>query len=290
MLLVDGNSLGFTATAVNDLKSGSMQTGGVYGFLQTLRAARADFPGQMRVLWDGRSWRYEHYPDYKGNRAKVPALVALKQSWKAQKPYVAKLLTHLGVSQMFASNMEADDLAAKIVYAVPGSHTLITSDKDWCQLVSDRVTWFDPKYKRFCSPSNLKDIVGYNTVADFIQAKALTGDTSDNIKGVGRIGDGYAGLIFERFGSVEGLLSHKGEFPNKPIRDFAESEEKQQKYRDNLKLVKLHPSVIPPSENLVIVKGRKNKEAFSDTCAELAFNKFLRDADEWLDFFEKNND
>jgi DNA polymerase I len=288
MILVDGNSLGFAATAAHDLHAGTVQTGGVWGFLGYLRDIRETFGGKMYVLWDGHSWRYEESPEYKGTRTTNPKLVEIKERWKPQRKLVAKMLATIGVSQLQSMNMEADDLAGRTCEKQAGRDiALISGDKDWCQLVNEHVTWVDPIRRRRATPSNLKEIVGYDTAWQFIQAKALTGDKSDNIHPVGGLGDKAAEFIFERFGSVQGMLNEAAlsreafnSLPKK-YQSFVDDPQKIDSYHRNLRLVWLNHPNLPAAQKPLAIKSTFNRERFCDLCGELAFTQILRDADAW---------
>lgn len=299
MIIVDLNSVGFAATAANaELRAGSTNTGGVFGTLRTLRDVRTQFNGKMVILHDGRSWRYDEYPEYKGNRKVIPELVALKEKWKPQKKLVAQFLARMNVTQMLSENMEADDLAARIVKSHPDSDiTLVTGDGDWRQLISERVMWFNPiggprtKQIARITHHTFKEYTGYDTPWMFVQAKALTGDQGDNIPGVGGLGDKAAEFIFEKFGSVQGMLNEANtnreafESLHKKYRSFVDSEEKIEAYRRNLRLVWLNHPGLPAAKKPRIIKGSYDADKFADLCGELAFHDIMRNPDAWMEPF-----
>lgn len=297
MILVDANSIGYASTAANNLSAGTVQTGGVFGFLNTLRAIRLEYNGRMVCLWDSRSWRYDEFPDYKQNRKADPQLVALTASWKPQRKLVAQALACIGVSQMMAANMEADDLAGRIVAKSTKDIVLITGDKDWLQLVSPTVRWVDPIARKMAGgkvlhrKASIEDFASSPAKAatpwQFIQLKALEGDAGDNIPGIGGCGPMAAKQIFDEFGSVDGFLNEAqldgARFKNLPkkLRDFADSEEKISAYRRNLRLVWLNHPGLPAAIQPRHVKPAYNRDAFEQLCGELAFHSILRDLDAW---------
>lgn len=290
MVIIDLNSLGFAATAANsELRAGSVHTGGVYGTLQSLREHRTQFAGKMIVTHDGKSWRYDEYPEYKGNRKTNPKLVEIKEKWRPQKKMVAQFLSCMGVQQLLSANMEADDLAARIVASQPNRDTvLVTGDGDWKQLISEHVVWFDPIRTRRITHDTFKEYTGYDTTWQFIQAKALTGDQGDNIPGVGGLGPKAAEFIFERFGSVQGMLNeantNRAAFDGleRKYQAFVDSEEKIEAYRRNLRLVWLNHPGLPAAVKPQIIKGSWDKAKFVEMAQELSFLSILRDVDAWV--------
>jgi 5'-3' exonuclease len=288
MIIVDGNSIGFAATAGKTLHSGSVETGGVYNFVNIMRDIRERYLGEIVVCWDGRSWRYEAYSNYKSGRQANPELVALKDRWKAQKKFVVKALNYMGIRQVFASNMEADDLAAKIAARYTKKITFITGDGDWLQLIKGDDVVVDRVRRRESNIKNMVDRTGYDTTRQFVESKALTGDVSDSISGVGGIGPVGAKLILTDFGTVENLLASKKDLSDYPkqIRDFVSSTNKIEKFHSNLLLVDLNHPDVPKPKNLQIVHRSINKEALSDLFGELAFISLLRDFERWIEPFE----
>lgn len=214
-LLIDANSIGYASQQATKLTCGGMETQAAFGFIKTMRELRMQFPSYTpMVLWDGRAeWRFKLHPEYKSNRRDTPEKVAMKESYAKQKPFIEQLLRHLGVRQLTAYKMEADDLAGYFVRqlsAKPGSRIgLITGDGDWMQLVRNAtqttgsVWWKDPRDdSRYVDHKNFYAKTGCKSPFSYLETKILTGDTSDCISGVGGIGDKGAPEFIAEFGSV----------------------------------------------------------------------------------------
>jgi 5'-3' exonuclease len=288
VILVDVNSVGFAATAGTKLSSGSQPTQGIFGVMRRIRDLRVNYAGRILCLWDGRSWRFNEFPEYKAKRKVDPKLVALKDEWKKQRTLTAQMLKHMGVDQLIAENMEADDLAGRIVAARDEPTILVSGDKDWLQLVNENVSWIDPTHDRQCRLGNFKEISGFETPWQFIQAKALAGDAGDCVPPVGGIGPAGAQWIFEQFGSVNDLLERSfhgmtviPSWPKK-IRDFVSDPIKRDAYHRNMRLVWLQHPDLPPMANRRLNHGALNRDAFIDLAGECAFHSLLRDVDGWL--------
>lgn len=302
-LLIDGSNITHAANGAKKLTVGETEVQAVFGFLRTLRKICATYPGVTPiVLWDGASWRNMDYPDYKANRDKNDTKAdqsqqAARKSARAQMPAIKKALELLGVAQVRASNMEADDLAAILgdrYVAKGGKVVLVSGDKDWVQLVGPSMIWFDPIVDRkIRSAADVKEALGY-AVGDFrqfLEMKCLMGDLGDNISGVGGIGEKGAQQFLEEYGTVcnfsnmilDGTLDVK-KLPKK-IRDFAESEEKQMIFQRNLRLMDLRTTARPAPINMQIEKGTPDIERFRNFCNRFMFRSFTKSLESWISVF-----
>lgn len=293
-ILIDANNLGFAALhgTKQRLMSGDTDTTGAYGFLRSLRMIRQDFAGDMYILWDGKSWRYDEALKnaviYKGNRETTQDQVESRDEWRASRVLLAPLLRGLGIKQMVAANLEADDLAARLRHRIPGEILLVSSDHDWLALINERVSVYDHRNRRRITLANFKEMTGYDNPRQIVEAKALTGDSSDNIPGVGGIGEKTAKEIFETFGSVQSFLNACmgdptmiAKAPKRAVK-FLDSIEKQDIYKANLRLVDLDHPDAPPSTKITFVPGIPDDELFRQTCEELAFFSITRGFDAWV--------
>lgn len=208
-VLVDSNSLGFAALHSTNLSSGSLPTGAVFGFIKSIQKLKREFPhAEFLCLWDCRAeFRYEMWPGYKESRNVDPKRVAEKKIYQEQVPAIKLALTILGIAQMWAKGLEADDLAGILTRRFaknPDDEVLlVTGDQDWIQLVRENVSWRDIRDDtRRVTMKNFTDYTGYKTPHAFLQGKALQGDTSDCIPGVGGIGEKGASLFMAEHGSV----------------------------------------------------------------------------------------
>lgn len=305
-LIVDGNSLGHFHNNTKPLTIGSLQVQAIYGFLRGLRSIVATYPQlQPVVLWDGASWRKVLFPEYKAIRDKADTenerkQLALKEVYKTQAPYIQKALRFLGVPQVKAFNYEADDLGAVLVdrYTAQGmSCVMLTGDKDWIQLVGPKSTWRDVRDngKRRITPSNFKEETGCETVEQFVQMKALTGDAGDSVPGVGGIGDKGALEFLATYGSFANFMNMwtfeksvaDKEFKKLPkkFRDLIENEAKAMAFARNMDLVDLRTAARPAPINLRVDKGEPDVAKFQHFCDLLLFKSITQELDDWLRVF-----
>jgi 5'-3' exonuclease len=297
---IDGNSIGYAASARKGkrLTAGSQETTAIYGALGTIRKILESSISRPVTLWDGRSWRYERFADYKGTRDDTPEKVADRERYKAQKSLLVRALHYLGMPQLIAGNMEADDLAAimtRRALRMGDQVILVTGDKDWIQLVENGVVWDDHKIDRKCTAANFHEFTKFRTQKAFIHAKALQGDDGDNVKpktGVGEKGaidmlavfDDVHEFLQANIATVEGrMLHHHGVMPRtwSGLKKFHADTQAQVRFEFALELMDLgHPS-IPQPTNLRATRGDIDLKAFSELCAQLSFGSILRNVEVW---------
>lgn len=300
-VLIDANSIGHAAHRGTSLKSGDQETQAIFGSIKTFRSLRLRHPHATIVaLWDGRSWRKGVSDVYKANREDTPDKVDERKRYKSQAPFIRKALKLLGIPQVFALNLEADDLAGHFatMYAAKGDHVrLVTGDQDWIQLVGPNCIWEDHREElRKVNQKSFTNFTGVETPRQFIQLKALQGDTSDNLAGVGGIGEGRGLVIMAIWGSVEAFCAdpepektylerfvpedgkpHPKTMP-KAFKDYLNDTSGQQaKFAHNLMMMSLIDGHAPPPEQITLLKGDFDYDGFKSLCHELAFSSIYRD-------------
>lgn len=305
--LIDGNAIGYAAQSATTLTVDGMETQAIYNSLKTLKHLKTTFRQypQTLWLWDGKAdFRYDLYPDYKGNRADTAEKREMKAKYSAQKPYLEEMLTCLGITQVVSARFEADDLAGYFVRKAEARRQntqLITGDGDWMQLISPTTCWHDPRRNpgKFCDQDTFEEITGYADTEQFLQAKALHGDTSDNIGGVGGLGEKAAAAIMSNYGSVKSLLEaykREGEFTKDNLP--AELSRYRKKLNDfcsnnigiftrNYRLMNLRS---PERDSLIkdtlqITRGNKDMTRFEQLCKEFRFLSILRELNTWEALF-----
>ena len=295
-LSVDGNSIGHAKHNATKLTVGEMETQAIFGVVKSVHALAKNHPGwNMAVLWDGKAqWRKEICPEYKENRkATDEKQAAHKESYKKQSPFVRKALQLMGVRQMLVTLAEADDMAGLMTkkLAKAGQRVkLITGDKDWLQMVQSGVVWLDPIRDRECNMSNFFEFTGYRTPEQFLDGKALMGDSSDNISGVGGIGEKGAPEFIAEFGSVAEFYRQveSGIFvPKKKAHIRLASPEGRAVFERNRKVMNLLDVPTPPKEDVSVIAPTYNRDAFRALCEKLAFHSILREFDAFLEPFEQ---
>jgi DNA polymerase I-like protein with 3'-5' exonuclease and polymerase domains len=202
LLLIDGNSLinrSFYAIRLLSNKKGVF-TNAVTGFFNALlRLKTAVSPDCMVTAFDLRAptFRHEMFDGYKKRRKGMPEELAV------QMPYIKQILDCMGIARVELAGYEADDLIGTL--SKSGIEVIIaTGDKDSFQLITERVSvrLASAKEEIVYTPAKIEEAYGINP-EQFIQVKALMGDTSDDIPGVAGIGEKTALSLIQKYGSVD---------------------------------------------------------------------------------------
>jgi 5'-3' exonuclease len=306
--LIDGNSVGHAAqhgfgAKGKKLIAGGQETTAIFGMLQSMQKLMRTRTGTAPVvLWDGRSWRYERFPDYKGNRTATVEQQQERERYKSQRRFMFEGLHYLGVKQLVAANMEADDLAAILSrqYAAQGDVvSLITGDKDWLQNVQPGVAWIDHKQDRKCTVENFEAFTGYKTRTAFVHSKALQGDAGDNVKTNIGIGEKGALDLLTAFPCVHTFLNEDidraaDRFRNvtgKPLgakfRNFHGSQELRDRFEWALELMDLaHPN-LPVPTGIKATRAPINRPAFEQFCMRFGMSSVLQGMDRFIAPFQQ---
>jgi DNA polymerase-1 len=278
LLIVDGHAYAYRAFhAIRDLRSPSGQpTNAIYGFLKMLEKMRVTVqPTHLIVVWDGglSAERMAALPEYKAQRPEMP------DELRPQFDEISHYLDAVGVREFCGDGVEADDyigcLAQKAA-AASWNVVIASADKDFMQLVTDRVGLLNPNDKSGA-------IWGRDQVfakagvepAQIVDWLALMGDTVDNIPGVPGVGPKTAAGLLNEFGSVENVLARISEVKSEKVR--ASLAVSAAAVRRNLGLVRLQtvPCDFLPEEYLVRSPGAEKlrslfrKWGFKGLLAEL---------------------
>lgn len=300
-LIIDGNSIGHMAQNMQPLSIGSMQVQAIYGFLRILRGhvSKYSFATPI-VLWDGMSWRKTKFAGYKEARDKNDtkheiAKQESKKSYNAQRPYIEKALSYLGVTQVKAHNMEADDLAAiltNLYHAQGHKVTLLTEDGDWLQLIRDGVTVERPRTKDRVTIANFEEITGCKTTEAFVQMKGLMGDSGDSVPGVGGVGEKRALEFVNEYGTFNNFLNMvtlEKSIDLKTLpkwkRDLVEDENKAIAFDFGMMLMDLNTTARPAPEHMTIFRGEPSAENLHKMCELLLFKSITDSFETWISAF-----
>jgi 5'-3' exonuclease len=302
-VLIDMNSIGNAAHNSPRLTVGDIETQAVFGVVRTLRGILETYPDwRIWCLWDGsrqESWRKIVLPEYKLNRDTVdPKEQAKKDAYRKQVGILRQTLPYLGMRQLLVTSAEADDCAGYLtgqIVSNGGSVVLITGDQDWLQLVQPNVLWIDPIREKRIGNGDFFEKTGYFSAREFLQGKALQGDNSDNIPGVGGIGEKGAIELLAKYRSVEAFLAQHAADPKsikgKKLNDFANNVTGgRDKFERNMKLMNLIDAVKPPPADVNITHGKFNPESFRKIAERLAFRSFLADMPKFIAPFQRNFD
>ena len=218
LVVIDGKSVfyrGYYAMPNLSTKDGR-PTGGVYGFaVMALEIVKKLEPDYVCVAWDKRHTnirsRLKLYPQYKAGRKPAP------EDFYDQVELLLELLEALGWPLYELDDYEADDIMATFATQAKAKNIetyLVTSDLDVLQLVNSHTHIYTLK-------KGLSSIELFNEASfeekygvgahQWVDVKALKGDASDNIPGVGGIGEKTALELIDKYGSLEGVYEHLDE-------------------------------------------------------------------------------
>ena len=227
LLLIDGHSIlsrAFYGVPILSNKEG-VPTNGVFGFLniffKELELEEAEY---VAVAFDMPvpTFRHKMFSDYKGTRKSMP------EELKLQVPILQELLTAMNVPILTLEGYEADDIlgtVAKRMQEEGKEVTIVSGDRDLLQLSDEHIKISLPKtakgethiYNYY--PKDVEAEWGVSP-KEFIDLKALMGDSSDNIPGVPGMGEKTASWIIAKYHSIENALSHADDpefkVPRKP--------------------------------------------------------------------------
>lgn len=233
LVLIDGHSiLNRAFYGVPDLSNAKgLHTNAIYGFLNILfKILDEEKPDYLAVAFDVKAptFRHEMYAEYKGTRKPMP------QELQEQVPVMKEVLRAMQVVILEQAGLEADDILgtlAKRAEADGVAVSLVSGDRDLLQIATERIKIRIPKTRM--GRTEIEDYYAADVKAayqvtpeQFIELKALMGDTADNIPGVPKIGEKTATSLMVEYGSIENIYAHVEEISKKSIRETLQANRK----------------------------------------------------------------
>lgn len=228
LLLIDGNSVAFRAFYAlyrqldRFTSPDGLHTNAIFTFKNMLDAImKQTNPTNVLVAFDAGkvTFRTEMYQDYKGGRQKTPSELS------EQLPVIREMLKDLGIKSYELKNYEADDIIgtlSKMGEDAGYTVDIVTGDRDLTQLASDKTTVLITKNgvgdTEAYTPDHMKEVNGV-TPTEFIDMKALMGDSSDNYPGVTKVGPKTASRLIQKYGSIEELYEHVDEMKKSKLKE-----------------------------------------------------------------------
>ena len=290
LLIVDGHAYAYRAFfAIRSLSSPTGQaTNAIYGFIRMLgKILERVRPTHVLVIWDGglAAERMALLPEYKAQRAEMPADL---------RPQLDQIVAYLGAANVFSyckESCEADDCIASMTRQATeaGMEVVIaSSDKDFMQLVSPKVTLLNPhdKSDTLCGPAEVEHKTGVKPT-QIVDWLSLIGDSVDNIPGVPGIGPKTATGLLRQFGSIAEVYRRLPEVGSERLRNNLQAA--AEIVRRNQRLVRLKDETECEMtwDQLCVRMG--NKESLQRLFSEWGFKRLLSElemiAPEGADFF-----
>ena len=209
LYLIDGSAYIHRAYhAIRTLSnSRGLPTNAVFGFTRMIiKLVEDKKPSYIVVLFDakGPTFRHRLYDDYKANRPPLPEELIV------QIPYIKKITEAFNFKIIEMPGYEADDLIGTLARQAEESGfdvIMVTGDKDFMQLVSEKSTIWDPMKEKSTNIGVILNEFGIPP-EQLVDVMGLAGDASDNIPGVPGIGQKTAVSLIKRFRSLETLYEH----------------------------------------------------------------------------------
>ena len=216
LFLIDAYALiyrGYYAFIRNPrINSKGQNTSAVYGFMNTLLdIIKREKPDLLAVVFDkgGSEIREQMFSDYKANRLEQPEAVELAV------PYIKRLLEAMHIPVIEKEGWEADDLIGTLARqaAEKGYEVfIVTSDKDFGQIVSEKIKIYRPSSSgggyEIWDINKVKEKFGVESPEQVIDFLAMTGDSVDNVPGIPGVGEKTAKKFIAAYGSLEGLYEN----------------------------------------------------------------------------------
>lgn len=309
ILIIDGlNTFIRVFSAVPALNDDGMHIGGVTGFLRSVASAiRQHKPTRCIIVFDGKGGstrRKSLYPNYKANRAvktkfnryeEFASLQDEQQSMKQQFGRMVEYLQALPITTMAIDQIEADDAIAYIaneIFTEPDNRvTIVSTDRDFLQLVNERITVWSPVKKIMYTPAVMREEFGLDS-KNYLLYRALTGDKSDNIPGVNGVG---LKTMLKQFP----LMTENAEVSVESFVEYAEAVDKKYKIHEtvaqNKELIELNYRLmqlknVDISGNIkMLIMNLVNKEinkmdvlSFKRMFMEDKMYTVIKDLDNWI--------
>lgn len=202
------------------INSKGLNTSAMFGFTNTLlEIINNEKPTHIAVVFDppgGSAIRREDFPEYKSNREETPDDIVLSV------PYIKRIIKGFNIPIYEELGFEADDLIGTLSKkAEKEGYTtyMMTPDKDFGQLVSDKIFMYRPG--RFGNPAQVwgvEEVKEKFAIADPLQVidmLGLMGDKVDNIPGIPGIGPKTASKLLAQYNDVQGIIDHSHELKGK---------------------------------------------------------------------------
>lgn len=218
--LIDGTAYIHRAYhAIRGLTNSSgLSTNAAFGFTRMLLKLLSErSPEYIGMFFDakGPTFRHEMFAAYKANRPPMPEDMAV------QLPYIKEIVRAMRITLFEMPGYEADDVIGTIAKAAEAAGfrvVMVTGDKDFMQLVTEKISIWDPMKEKSIDHASVRNTFGLDPV-QLIDVMGLSGDTSDNVPGVPGIGEKTALSLIQTFGGMETLYASLDALPSKSRRE-----------------------------------------------------------------------
>lgn len=277
LMIVDGSNLAHRAFhKFRNLSYKGEPTGLMYGFLRILQSYIIRFrPTYVLVTFDthqskSSNFRNELLGSYKEHRTRDLSIDY--ESFNKQTTLLKKILRYLNIPVIWDKvglGHESDDYIGYFAMKHTGKVVIISSDKDFCQLLSSRVKILNPSKETLIVPKTCKDIMGYSP-EECVDYLSLLGDKSDDIPGYKGMGEKNIRKFLDQFGSIKAFLEDEEASYPKIDREALESV-----YNRNLELIDISVALTNhPLKKIPIYYPKKKDPEILKRRLKLLFSKY----------------
>ena len=259
------------------INSKGENTSAILGFVNTLEEViQKEQPTHLGVAFDpsGGTFRHEAYPEYKAQREETPEAIRFAV------PIIKRLLAAYNIPVLEEPGYEADDVIGTLAHQADkqGIETfMMTPDKDYGQLVTNRVKMYRPAVgksaEEILGPAEVNQKWGISSPTQVIDILGLMGDAVDNIPGCPGVGEKTASKLVQDFGSIENLIENTDKLKG-ALKEKVENNIEQIKTSKWLATIKTD---VPIQLDMEMLKMEEpNQEALQKIFEELEFRTLMR--------------
>lgn len=209
------------------INSKGKNTSAVFGFVNSLvKLLETEKPDHIAVCFDTASptFRHKAFPAYKAQRQEIPT----DMPWQIDK--VKEIVKAFNIPMIELDGYEADDIIGTLVKQAEKEDVLsymVTPDKDYMQLISDKVFMYKPARNLYGNKQSEVEIVDIEGVRKkfgvepdkVVEVLGLMGDTSDNIPGIKGVGEKTAASLIQEFGSIKNMYANIDKITKPKLRE-----------------------------------------------------------------------
>jgi DNA polymerase-1 len=259
------------------VNSKGQNTSAVFGFTNTLlELLEKEKPSHIAVVFDmpGETNRQVEFTEYKANRAPMP------DDLRDSLPYIQELVRGFNIPVLGVEGYEADDVIGTLAKkAEKEGYTtyMVTPDKDYGQLLSDKIYMYKPARMGngidVVGPKDFCEKYGLERPEQFIDILGMWGDAVDNIPGIPGVGEKTAIKFVQEYGSMEGLYENTDKLKGK-MKEKVEANKEQALMSKMLATIITDVPIEFDEEDLIMEEP--NKEALAELFAELEFRTIAK--------------
>ncbi len=253
------------------INSKGLNTSAIFGFVNTLEdVLKREKPSHIAVVFDppGPTFRHEAFEAYKAQRESTP------EDIKTSVPLIKKLIEAYRIPILEMPGYEADDLIGTLAKKAEQQDFevyMLTPDKDFGQLVSDRIFMYRPRHNggyEVMGPQEIREKYSLESHLQVIDLLGLMGDASDNIPGCPGVGEKTAIKLLQEFGSIDNLLANTDKLKG-ALKTKVESNKEQIEFSRFLATIKTDVPIELNEENLQLEDT--DEDALKSLFEELEF-------------------